>query len=63
MLSLVLLFSVWVTCFGREVGSMLSSKLLGQVLVFQHFCFKSLTGIARDFFFTGIRGMRGNTFH
>lgn len=47
------------TCFGREVGSVLSSKLLGQFLVFQHFCFKSLNGIASGFFFTGKGGMRG----
>lgn len=38
---------------------MLSSKLLGQFLVFQHFCFKSLNGIASGFFFTGKGGMRG----
>lgn len=46
VLSLVLPFSVWVTYFGREAASVLSSKLLEQVLLFQHFCFKSLTGIA-----------------
>lgn len=63
VLSLVLLFSVWVACFGREIGSVLSSKLLEQVLVFQHFCFKSLTGVASGFFFTGVGGMRGNMFH
>lgn len=63
MLSLVLPFSVWVTYFGREAASVLSSKLLEQVLLFQHFCFKSLTGIANGFSFTGMGGMRGNTFH
>lgn len=57
MLSLVLLFSVWVTCFGRELGSVLTSKLLEQVFIFQHFCFKSLTGIAGGFFFTEVGGM------
>lgn len=64
MLSLVLLsFLSLCDCFGREVVSVLSSKLLEQILFFQHFCFKSLAGVASGFFFTGMGGMRGNAFH